>query len=51
VNKEAIVIVLLAAVIGGVIAFFEWQAYLQAIEAVGGTPNIPAFIGWVFLAR
>lgn len=27
--------------------FFEWQAYAQAIEVVGGEPSIPAFIGWI----
>lgn len=30
--------------------FFEWQAYVQAIEALGAEPSIPAFIGWILFS-
>lgn len=44
---KAVLLLLLAAIIGSVVIFFEWQAYVQAIEVAGGEPNIPAFIGWM----
>ena len=30
--------------------FFEWQAYVQTIGALGAEPSIPAFIGWMLFS-
>ena len=30
--------------------FFEWQAYVQAIGALGAEPSIPVFIGWILFS-
>lgn len=40
-------LILFAAIVGGVGVFFEWQAYVQAMEIAGAEPNISAFIGWM----
>lgn len=46
----ALGLIAFVAIVGGIM-FFEWQAYVQVVDALGVEPNIPAFIGFVLFGN
>lgn len=50
-NDGCLVFMILAVILIACFGiFFEWQAYVQVIEALGDDPSIPAFIGWILFS-